>query len=799
MTTVSEIDTHIYGTAGANGGTFANPGANGGIGGDATEEFDNDDNLGSLAAGGLTLAPIVTGGYGGNGEGGDGGTGGYGGAGGISWSGDQLGSSASPYAGAFTLQGEASGGEGGAGGSGGSSDADDNGGGGNAGGSANVTFDTLTAYDTGLATIILDAQGAGGNRGGAGYYLPSDGLDGSGGAGGDGGSASADFTNSLINASVGVALDLTADAGAGGNGAQGGAGGGGGGSGGASDEADNDSLTAPELDLQFTVEGAVIGSGGAALGPSGSSPGNPGTPGAQLVAITNSTFTLSGDNFESDDNTLSLYITDFTTVGVPTPLNAGSGGNLEFSGNRFVGEGNSTLDLQVAGGGVNVDLVTGEIAVAGSSFNTLTGFSTIDLDKNDTVEIAPGDTVVVNTDPDTIVVTAGHVGGTIDGATATDALFDFVGFTGLTLAQLNADATVSSGTTTLHLDGGTLTIENYTGGFSEANTEGAPCFRRGTLILAERGEVAVEALRIGENVVTASGALRPVVWIGHRDLAVARHRWPLEILPVRVSAHAFGDGLPKRDLWLSPQHAVYAGGALIPIIRLANGATIRQEQVETVSYWHVELDTHDVVLAEGLPAESFLDCGSRSGFANGGDFVELHPTFAPQSWDDACAPLKETGAEVQAVRARLTARAVELGFRETDDPRLHIVADGRALWPALAADGAYRFVLPAPADTIALASRRMRPADADGSAESDRRHLGVAVHALEIDGAARSLGDLDGAGWHDLEGAGESLWRWTYGRAQLPSAAREIVVRLCATATYKVEPEATSYCGVQAA
>ena len=315
----------------------------------------------------------------------------------------------------------------------------------------------------------------------------------------------------------------------------------------------------------------------------------------------------------------------------------------------------------------------------------------------------------------------------------------------------------------------------------------SPCYCSGTRIATERGEVAVEDLRIGDWVLTASGALRPIVWIGRRDLDVTRHRWPLEVQPVRVVADAFGEGLPRRDLWLSPQHAVFVDGALIPIIRLANGATVRQEQVENVSYWHVELESPDVLLAEGLPAESFLDCGSRAGFANYDGFVALHPTFVPQSWDDACAPLRESGEEVEATRARLLARAEDLGFRRSNDADLHILADGQRIDSRRGADGSYAFDLPARAKRVSLASLFWRPADADGAVESDGRPLGVAVRAVEVDGAALNLGAL-GRGWHGVEGAGDQLWRWTSGRAELPAGARKIVLRLARAASYWAAP-----------
>src|SRR6202044_441994 len=130
--------------------------------------------------------------------------------------------------------------------------------------------------------------------------------------------------------------------------------------------------------------------------------------------------------------------------------------------------------------------------------------------------------------------------------------------------------------------------------------------------------VAIEALRIGDLAVAADGGLRPIVWIGHRRLDGSRHPDPLAVRPVRVSANAFGEGLPHRDLWLSPGHNIAWDGALMPISLLINNVSVAQLEREQVEYWHVELDRHDIVIAEGLPAESYLDCGNRGAFANGG-------------------------------------------------------------------------------------------------------------------------------------------------------------------------------------
>ncbi len=319
--------------------------------------------------------------------------------------------------------------------------------------------------------------------------------------------------------------------------------------------------------------------------------------------------------------------------------------------------------------------------------------------------------------------------------------------------------------------------------------DASPCYCEGTRILTERGEVAVEDLRVGDMVITASGALRPIVWIGFRQLDIGRHAFPLEVMPVRVRAGAFGLGKPHRDLWLSPQHAVFVEGVLIPIIRLANGANVAQIRADSITYFHVELESHDILLAEGLPAESFLDCGSRSGFSNCGDFVELHPTFKPLSWDDACAPLKEEGEEVEAVRARLLAQAEKLGFRQSGDPGLHIRADGDIIWPERREGGWFDFVLPEGAREMKLASRSWRPADA--AASGDKRHLGVVVREIEIDGRRQDLGAL-GAGWHPLEGEAGHEWRWTDGSAALPVGARRIAVRIGDEPLYWVEAEAQS-------
>ncbi|MCJ2036457.1 Hint domain-containing protein [Methylobacterium sp. J-068] len=199
-----------------------------------------------------------------------------------------------------------------------------------------------------------------------------------------------------------------------------------------------------------------------------------------------------------------------------------------------------------------------------------------------------------------------------------------------------------------------------TGATGATGPAGTVCYVSGTRIRTTRGQVAVEDLCVGDRVVTATGTLRPITWIGHRMLAANGAALPHDQRPIRIKAGAFGSDLPVRDLSLSPGHPVLvgagadnAGGVLVPIMCLVNGTTVVREVCAQVTYWHIELDQHDILLAEGLPAESYLDWGDRAFFDEASDHALQNPDFIVPGLPNRCRPVAIDGAQVEAERARL--------------------------------------------------------------------------------------------------------------------------------------------------
>jgi hypothetical protein len=182
------------------------------------------------------------------------------------------------------------------------------------------------------------------------------------------------------------------------------------------------------------------------------------------------------------------------------------------------------------------------------------------------------------------------------------------------------------------------------------------CYYPGTRIRTPAGDVPVESLQVGDPVVTSEGDIMPVRWIG-RNTVSTRFADPLRVLPIRIRAGALAEGLPTRDLLVSPEHAVLVEDVLIQASALVNGCSIIREQdvPETFTYYHIELSEHSLILAEGTPAESFVDNIHRSAFDN---WEEYEVRYGNNPIHEMALPRALSHRQVPAeIHARLTARA----------------------------------------------------------------------------------------------------------------------------------------------
>lgn len=305
---------------------------------------------------------------------------------------------------------------------------------------------------------------------------------------------------------------------------------------------------------------------------------------------------------------------------------------------------------------------------------------------------------------------------------------------------------------------------NGTDGASIMVVDAAACYASGTRIATPTGEVPIELLASGDQVRTLSGAAREIIWVGHRFIDCTRHPEPHMVWPVRIRTNALAEGVPTRDLLVSPEHSLLIDGVLMPARALVNGANVVQERVDSITWWHIELASHDVILAEGTPAETYVDTGNRAAFENAGPCVQLHPHFGRVLHEaQACAPFADTGASVERARARLHASAHAQGFAAVDGS-WWVEADGATL--AAGEDGSW--LVPEGTREVRLSCAPWRPADLEAG-NTDTRALGLCIGTIELAGVPLPLDDARLGGFHTPERDGAVMWRWTDGAGVLPA------------------------------
>lgn len=439
-------------------------------------------------------------------------------------------------------------------------------------------------------------------------------------------------------------------------------------------------------------------------------------------------------------------------------------------------------NIIVSNGGV-VELGSGLGVQALSSFTFGSGGGTLQLDPGVNLAVlsningfGPGSVIDITGAGAGVSYVASYNPGLLGiGAGTTVAIFSGPNGTGTQIGSV-------------FLSGGDFTsMVNVAPDGSGGTYVGFSCFLAGTLIATPDGWRPVEALSVGDLVTTASGEHRPLAWVGGQTVTDASP----DALPVRIRRDAFSDGVPQRDLLVTPEHCIYVEGKLIPARMLVNGGSIIvDETLSSYAFHHLELETHDLIVAEGLMTESYLDTGNRNNFEQG----KVHRLFSgpTKSWEThAVAPLTVDRESVEPIWHQLKARAEAQGLMTNlavaeliADPDLRMITpSGQTLRALRVIDGRHYFLVPPGTESLRLASRTARPADVVGPFLDDRRTLGVLVGEIGIwHGRDRSVIDqhLDAAsslhGWMLSEA---SAFRWTDGDAELPidlSAAQEITL-----------------------
>ena len=367
-----------------------------------------------------------------------------------------------------------------------------------------------------------------------------------------------------------------------------------------------------------TITGAMVQSGGTLVVNGGTESGDTILGGTEIISSGGSAFN-----------------TTITNGGAQTVTNGGTvtGATVQDNSTQILTSGAVAINITV--GDPSAQIVS---AGATASNTTLTAGGEQDVYGSVTsTTMDNGGTEVLYTGG-TASESLINAGGTLvlDGGTATDTtlaqggtiLVDTLTYSsGMIGTVTGGDLVVSNNGSvafSLQLDGD-YTGDNVTVSSVSSGIELTLCFYPGTRIATPQGDKLVEALQPGDMVLTTNGA-KPVRWLGQSHVST-RFADPLRSLPVRIAQGALGDGLPVRDLLLSPDHALFMDGILVQAGALVNGVTIIREAdvPEQFTYYHVELATHELLLAEGVQAESFVDNVDRMHFHN---------------WDERSAPVQ---------------------------------------------------------------------------------------------------------------------------------------------------------------
>ncbi|MCX5616767.1 Hint domain-containing protein [Bombella sp. TMW 2.2559] len=317
------------------------------------------------------------------------------------------------------------------------------------------------------------------------------------------------------------------------------------------------------------------------------------------------------------------------------------------------------------------------------------------------------------------------------------------------------------------------------------------CFLAGSMIRTPKGEKAVERLRKGETVcvyVDGKEETREITSVIQRRARVNSSQ-PEDIAgwSIIIAKDAFAQGVPNKDLSVTPEHCFYFEGRFVPVRMLVNGESIRYDhsQVE-YDYYHIKTEPHSVLWANNTLTESWLDTEVQDIYKQDSSAEGIMRLITQQklNWDEhAAAPLDTSQAFVEPLHSRFSSRAKKLtpvkqSFSNESlssdmsaDPAPYIrLDDGRTIQPQRHEAGRYLFSLPAHARKAILGSRTFRPSETVGPHLDDRRELGMLIGQVSLwtgekeHIVTRHLTEKNLKGWDVIE-AGPH--RWTKGEAEL--------------------------------
>jgi len=485
--------------------------------------------------------------------------------------------------------------------------------------------------------------------------------------------------------------------------------------------------------------------------------------------ITNGTLSV-GHDFNGNQAVYNIYKGGVLDAGANySNINAGrfniEGGTVIFSGIANIDGGNKVDFHNIPGG---------QLVIGSTSLSDLSGDS-LNVENfvyGDQIKIASStsysdDTLSTAVSGDDLLIQS-----TVDGKTTT--VVTIKGYATSSAANVEPAPTVT------YSDGYIL--------FGEQSDTGA-CFLAGSMICTPDGDVTVEDIKIGDEVIAFDwqnnqNVTRSVIWTGQAHCNVRAHLPDDEAgWPVRVLKDAIADGVPFKDMLITAEHCLFFEGQFVPARMLVNGRSIFfDKSITSYDYYHIETEAHSVIMADGMLTESYLDTGNRRAFSQKGNVVSIGGS-RNLTWDDAAVPLTVSREKVEPLFRKIESRADKAGFAIhtearplTNESDLHLTTDtGAIIRPARQNNGRVMFMIPPGVESVRIVSNASRPCDVIGPFVDDRRSLGVLVGEITLFESNRTrtltdhLHDTQLSGWNNVE---EGTMRWTNGNALLPLGKR---------------------------